>query len=70
LWLTLTLALENLSSTSRPVKRHSSTSEKEWLSLLTKKYGNDYEKMARDRELNVWQKTQGEIRRMVKKAGL
>jgi nucleolar protein 16 len=39
------------------------------LSLLVKSYGDDYERMARDRELNVWQKTQGEIKRMVRKAG-
>jgi nucleolar protein 16 len=33
------------------------------------KYGDDSEAMARDLKLNVWQKTAGEIRRMIKKAG-
>ncbi|WWC63082.1 uncharacterized protein I303_105681 [Kwoniella dejecticola CBS 10117] len=61
--------LEQLSSTSAPVTRHSSTSEKTWLKSLVRKYDDDYESMARDRKLNVWQKTQGEIKRMVKKAG-
>ncbi|WVF72611.1 nucleolar protein 16 [Kwoniella sp. CBS 6097] len=61
--------LEQLASTSEPVTRHSSTSEKTWLQQLVIAYGDDYERMARDRKLNVWQKTQGEIKRMIKKAG-
>ncbi|WWC71764.1 nucleolar protein 16 [Kwoniella pini CBS 10737] len=61
--------LEQLSSTAAPVTRHSSSSEKTWLSSLVQKYNDDYESMARDRKLNVWQKTQGEIKRMIKKAG-
>jgi nucleolar protein 16 len=36
---------------------------------LVVKHGDDYEKMSRDKTLNVWQKTQGEIKRMIKKAG-
>lgn len=40
-----------------------------WLVQLVKKHGDDWDKMARDRKLNVWQKTPGEIRRMVRKAG-
>lgn len=63
------VALESMSSTSRPVKRHSSTSEREWLRQLVVKHDDDYEKMARDKSLNVWQKTPGEIKRMVRKAG-
>jgi nucleolar protein 16 len=63
------IALENLSATIQPVKRHTSTSEKEWLRLLVQKHAGDYERMARDKSLNVWQKTPGEIKRMVKKAG-
>lgn len=58
-----------MSSSSKPVQRHSSTSEREWLSQLVAKHGDDYEKMSRDRKLNVWQKTPGEIKRMVRKAG-
>lgn len=44
-------------------------SERTWLQQLVDKYGDDNEKMARDRKLNVWQKTEGEIKRMIKKAG-
>ncbi|WVW85825.1 hypothetical protein I302_107863 [Kwoniella bestiolae CBS 10118] len=61
--------LEALSSTSAPVRRHTSTSEKTWLINLVKKYNDDYESMAKDLKLNVWQKTRGEIKRMVAKAG-
>lgn len=61
--------LEILSSTATPVKRHTSTSEKEWLTQLVVKYGDDRAAMARDPKLNVWQKTSGEIGRMIKKAG-
>lgn len=51
------------------MKRHSSMSERTWLQQLVDKYGDDTEKMARDRKLNVWQRTEGEIKRMIKKAG-
>jgi hypothetical protein len=62
-------ALEALSATSAPVIRHSSTSEKTWLHDLVAIHGDDTEAMARDKKRNVWQKTEGEIRRMIKKAG-
>lgn len=65
----LTTALEALAATSAPVKRHTSTSEKTWLHNLVQKHGDDVESMAGDLKLNVWQKTQGEIKRMIKKAG-
>ncbi|KAL0252965.1 nucleolar protein 16 [Cryptococcus tetragattii IND107] len=61
--------LEELAASAAPVKRHSSMSERTWLQQLVDKYGDDTEKMARDRKLNVWQKTEGEIKRMIKKAG-
>nr|ODO02681.1 nucleolar protein 16 [Cryptococcus depauperatus CBS 7855] len=61
--------LEALAATSVPVQRHSSTSERTWLGNLVSKYGSDTAKMARDRNLNIWQKTEGEIKRMIKKAG-
>jgi nucleolar protein 16 len=51
------------------VIRHPSTSEHVWLGQLVHKYGDDSDAMARDLKLNVWQKTAGEIRRMIKKAG-
>ncbi|ADV21396.1 nucleolar protein 16 [Cryptococcus gattii Ru294] len=61
--------LEELAASAAPVKRHSSMSERTWLQQLVDKYGDDTEKMARDRKLNVWQKSEGEIKRMIKKAG-
>jgi nucleolar protein 16 len=51
------------------VIRHTSTSERTWLNQLVTAHGDDYAAMARDRKLNVWQKTEGELKRMVKKAG-
>lgn len=67
--LTLAIELEKLASSSAPVIRHTSTSERTWLQLLVDKYADDYAAMSRDRKLNVWQKTQGEIKRAVSKAG-
>ncbi|WVR07347.1 nucleolar protein 16 [Kwoniella sp. DSM 27419] len=61
--------LEALSAQSAPVNRHTSTSERTWLQNLVDKYGDDVESMFRDKKLNVWQKTPGEIKRMIKKAG-
>lgn len=49
--------------------RHTSAAEKEWLHALVQKHGDDYSAAARDRKLNVWQKTPGELKRMVRKAG-
>ncbi|KAK4683854.1 nucleolar protein 16, partial [Tremellales sp. Uapishka_1] len=62
-------SLEKLSETAAPVVRYSSTSETAWLKNMVVKYGDDYEAMTRDHKVNVWQKTQGEIKRMIKKAG-
>lgn len=36
---------------------------------MVMKYGDDTERMFKDRKINVWQKTEGEIKRMLKKAG-
>ena len=63
------LALEDLASKAAPIHRHSSASEKTWLEDMVLRYGSDYGAMARDKKLNVWQKTEGEIKRMVRKAG-
>jgi nucleolar protein 16 len=41
--------------------RHASAAETDWLRSLVEKYGDDVARMARDRKLNVWQKTEGEI---------
>lgn len=61
--------LEEMAAKAEPVHRHTSNFEAQWLKNLVQKYGEDTEKMARDRGLNIWQKTQGEIKRAIKKAG-
>ncbi|KAK8854955.1 nucleolar protein 16 [Kwoniella newhampshirensis] len=61
--------LEAIAATAAPVERHTSTSERTWLQHLIDRYGDDTESMAKDHKLNVWQKTEGEIKRMIKKAG-
>ncbi|KAG6817098.1 hypothetical protein H0H87_012866 [Tephrocybe sp. NHM501043] len=50
--------------------RHTSSGELGYLTRLVGKYGDDVEKMARDRRLNVEQRTAGALRRALKKAGL
>ncbi len=61
--------LEEMAAQAVPVERHTSQLEAQWLYDLVSKYGEDTEAMAKDRKLNVWQKTEGEIRRAIKKAG-
>lgn len=63
------VVLEKLSASGRTVLRHSSCGERSYLARLIQKYGDNYEKMARDRRLNPEQKTAGELRRAVGKAG-
>ena len=43
--------------------RSTSALEADWLVSLVSKYGDEVDKMARDRKANVWQKTAGEINR-------
>ena len=62
-------ALEDIAKASVPVKRTSSISERTWLHQLVDKHGTDTAAMARDRGLNAWQKTEGEMVRMIRKAG-
>jgi len=45
--------------------RTQSEREREWIEALVAKYGRDYAKMARDRKLNPFQQTMGDIRRRV-----
>lgn len=61
--------LEHMASQAAPVQRHTSQLEAQWLVDLVTKYGDDTESMAKDRRLNLWQKTEGEIKRAIKKAG-
>lgn len=61
--------LQKLADQAAPVERHTSTQESQWLADLVAKHGEDVEAMAKDLKLNVWQKTQGEIKRAIRKAG-
>lgn len=61
--------LENLSKGIQKTPRTASSGEKAWLVDVVTKYGSDFEAAARDRKLNPWQRTAGEIKRSVAKAG-
>ncbi len=64
------VVLEHLSEAgSQPVKRYTSKGELGTLQRLIGKYGEDVEAMARDRKLNADQRTAGELRRAIRKAG-
>jgi len=55
---------------SKPVakrKQHQSEGERAFVVELVKKYGDDFEKMARDTEINYMQRSQGDLKRRVKK---
>lgn len=56
-------ALEHAASQATPVERFTSTREHDWLYQMVKKYDDNFEAMSRDRSINVWQKTPGEIRK-------
>ncbi|PIL23883.1 hypothetical protein GSI_13634 [Ganoderma sinense ZZ0214-1] len=63
-------ALERLSeSRGGPVPRFTSQGEQATLEVLVRKHGSDVEAMARDVRLNVDQRTAGELRRAIRKAG-
>ncbi|CAD6967495.1 unnamed protein product [Tilletia controversa] len=62
-------SLEQRAAEAAPVIRHTSALEADWLHALVHAHGDDLEAMARDTKRNVWQKTVGEIRRAIKKAG-
>ncbi|KAF8308772.1 hypothetical protein DL93DRAFT_2086564 [Clavulina sp. PMI_390] len=49
--------------------RAASSHQVKWLQELVAAHGDDVDAMVRDRRLNVWQKTRGEIRRALKSAG-
>ncbi|KAF9164099.1 Nucleolar protein 16 [Actinomortierella ambigua] len=46
-------------------ERHQSDGELMWAAKLVEKYGDDYEKMFRDRKLNPMQQTVGQLRRKI-----
>jgi nucleolar protein 16 len=63
-------ALEKLSSSlSASGPRHTSSLETLYLERLVRKHGEDVENMARDRRLNPEQRTPGELRRGIRRAG-
>ena len=51
------------------MQRHTSKGERGTLAQLVGKYGEDVEAMARDRKVNVDQRTAGELGRAIRKAG-
>ncbi|RPD66017.1 hypothetical protein L226DRAFT_519555 [Lentinus tigrinus ALCF2SS1-7] len=62
--------LEQLSERgAKAVERFTSKGERGTLSQLVAKYGEDVEAMARDRKVNTDQRTAGELRRAIRKAG-
>ncbi|KAF9228638.1 hypothetical protein BS17DRAFT_772278 [Gyrodon lividus] len=66
---TIVKELENLAASANERRRHSSVGERSYLERLIKKYGDDLNKMALDRRLNPEQKTVGELKRAVTRAG-
>ena len=64
--------LEKISEGERKrggASRFLSEGEAGYLSRLVERHGEDVEAMARDRKLNPEQRTTGELRRLMKKAG-
>ncbi|SLM35916.1 nucleolar protein 16 [Lasallia pustulata] len=60
--------LEQQALMEAPTKpRHQSRREEEWIAKLVEKYGEDYRAMVKDRKLNPYQQTEGDIKRRVKR---
>ncbi|KAI4125785.1 MAG: hypothetical protein LQ347_005230 [Umbilicaria vellea] len=47
--------------------RQQSKGEEEWIQKLVEKYGEDYKGMVKDRKLNPYQQSEGDIKRRVKR---
>ncbi|KAG8733359.1 Nucleolar protein 16 [Ceratobasidium sp. 423] len=62
-------ALEKLSASGVKTQRHASMHEIVWLKELVAVHGTDIGAMAHDLKRNVWQKTPGELKRAINKAG-
>ena len=45
--------------------RQQSRREQEWIEALVGKWGEDFRGMVRDRKLNPWQQSEGDLRRRV-----
>jgi len=65
----LVTALEKLSASTVKTPRHASNHEMVWLRDLVAVHGRDINAMAHDLKRNVWQKTPGELKRAINKAG-
>ncbi|KZT28497.1 hypothetical protein NEOLEDRAFT_1161000 [Neolentinus lepideus HHB14362 ss-1] len=61
--------LEELSASQTRPTRHSSSAEIGYLQRLVHRHGRDLEAMARDRKLNVDQRSAGQLGRAIQKAG-
>ncbi|KAH9946222.1 ribosome biogenesis protein Nop16 [Epithele typhae] len=70
-WVAVGALLEQLSEAraGQGTRRHASQGELALLRALVAKHGEDVEEMARDRRANVEQRTAGELRRAIRKAG-
>ncbi|KAJ3112286.1 Nucleolar protein 16 [Phlyctochytrium bullatum] len=51
----------------KPVERHASDQEQQVLKNLVAKYGTEYDRMARDRKLNPYQLSAGQLKRKIAK---
>ncbi|KAG0344773.1 Nucleolar protein 16 [Podila humilis] len=58
-------ALEAQAANILKIERHASDGELVWAAKLVEKYGDDYEKMFRDRKLNPNQQTPGQLKRRI-----
>jgi len=59
--------IEALGGPETKAVRHQSEGEKQFLERLIAKYGDDYERMARDIKLNRYQQTASDLRRRIQK---
>lgn len=59
--------LEALARSEVKKERTQSDREREWIESLIAKHGDDIKKMSKDRKLNPFQQTEGDIRRRISK---